>query len=306
MVQSSKSVEEYRRQILDLVGDSDFYDYNRLKHVVPPIPRMLAELKNLRKLGLEHTYDSFYTLNSNGLRSDEFISDHNGKHILFAGCSNTYGQGIPAELVWANKLYKKISETEKVSGYFNIGFIGATTIEVIMQTYLYIEKYGAPDVIFALLPDTHREITKVFKWQFLKEMMDQHGKTAQVKISEYLNADHINLVAIFMYNNFYKFCKENGIKLYSLSWAGPAKDDKLKTYTYEVDPRDHMHGLHEFEWDDLYAHAFEWKDNNKDSIYADFNLIALDDDHYGIGIHDFWYTFMYNKYLEDTKGENNG
>ena len=51
-----------------------------------------------------------YNLNSDNFRSDEFIKKHKNKHILFAGCSNTFGEGVEYEKTWAYRLYKEISK----------------------------------------------------------------------------------------------------------------------------------------------------------------------------------------------------
>lgn len=48
-----------------------------------------------------------YNLNSDNFRSDEFIKKHKNKHILFAGCSNTFGEGVEYEKTWAYRLYKE-------------------------------------------------------------------------------------------------------------------------------------------------------------------------------------------------------
>jgi hypothetical protein len=301
-----ETAQEYRDDMILRVGDSDFYDNTKLKFVIPPIHKMEYELANLKKLGLEDTYLEFYKLNSSGLRSNDFTTDHDGKHVLFAGCSNTYGQGVPEEYTWTRKLYMKMIEQEKLSGYYNVGFIAATNIEIVMQVMLYIEKYGKPDYIFLGLPDTYREFGKMFRSDFFDEAEEKFGVKDYVGMEKYINTDHLNLISIFVYNQFYRYCQENNIKLFSFCWAGKAKDDQLAQKLYDIEPRNQFMGLHEFEWNDLYEHAYEYQNNNKDSVYKDFMLTALDDEHYGIAVHDFWYNFMYKKYLEDTLGEKNG
>lgn len=98
-----------------------------------------------------------YNLNSEGLRSDNFKTFHDKKHILFAGCSNTFGVGTDYEKTWAYMLYQDILKNEELDGYYNVGTNGSTIIEIIFQVCKYIEKYGAPDTIFLLLPEIERD-----------------------------------------------------------------------------------------------------------------------------------------------------
>ena len=103
----------------------------------------------------EYPEDSFKP-NSDNYRCDEFTDKHDGKHILFSGCSVTYGQGLYTSETWSNILYKKISETEKLSGYFNLGTPGRGINDIVASIFKYCDRYGNPDAIFIDLPDTGR------------------------------------------------------------------------------------------------------------------------------------------------------
>ena len=83
--------------------------------------------------------------NSLGFRSDEFIKNHNGTHILFAGDCNTMGEGLLMEEVWSNIVYKKISENTKCSGYFNIGVTGSPIYTIVSNIIKYCKNFGNPD-----------------------------------------------------------------------------------------------------------------------------------------------------------------
>ena len=115
------------------------------------------------RMGIPEDLSHSYKYNSKGFRSDEFknIGEvHDGKHILFAGCSETEGVGNKLENIWANILYKKISEEEKCSGFFSIGSKGFS-IDLIFDQFLsYVEKYGKPDVLFINFPD----VFKFYVW----------------------------------------------------------------------------------------------------------------------------------------------
>lgn len=106
--------------------------------------------------GIQEDNEILYIMNNCGHRSDDFIQNHDGLHILFAGCSVTFGEGLPYMSNWSGKLYNKISKQIKTSGYFSLSFLGGDTTLIIANIYKYILKYGKPDIIFMQVPDTNR------------------------------------------------------------------------------------------------------------------------------------------------------
>ena len=55
-----------------------------------------------------------YRLNSNGFRSDHFKKlDTSNINILFAGCSFTFGEGLPEEYTWPRLLENNIKHKTK-------------------------------------------------------------------------------------------------------------------------------------------------------------------------------------------------
>jgi hypothetical protein len=101
-----------------------------------------------------------YYFNSLGYRSDEFTKFHDGEHILFAGCSETEGMGGALESCWSYMVYKKLSETKKISGFFNLSKGGWGHDVIISNIMQYISAYGKPNKIYMLLP----ELARSFKW----------------------------------------------------------------------------------------------------------------------------------------------
>jgi hypothetical protein len=59
---------------------------------------------DFRKNYPESMLDDF---NSFGFRCDNFIDTHNGKHILFMGCSETQGSNHGLDEAWAYKNKRK-------------------------------------------------------------------------------------------------------------------------------------------------------------------------------------------------------
>jgi hypothetical protein len=101
-----------------------------------------------------------YYFNSLGYRSDEFTKSHDGEHVLFAGCSETEGMGGNLESLWAHMVYKKLSETTKLSGFFNLSRAGWGHDVIIANIIQYINVYGKPNKIYMLLPELSRD----FQW----------------------------------------------------------------------------------------------------------------------------------------------
>jgi hypothetical protein len=106
-----------------------------------------------------------YYFNSLGYRSDEFIKFHDGEHILFTGCSETEGMGGNLDSCWSYMTYKKLSETKKISGFFNLSRGGWGHDVIIPNIIQYISAYGKPNKIYMLLPELSRD----FKWLGIDE-----------------------------------------------------------------------------------------------------------------------------------------
>jgi hypothetical protein len=90
-----------------------------------------------------------YILNSFDFRSIEFSNDP--VEILFGGCSNTFGAGVPENGTWTSILAK-----EKV--YVNLGTCGASIELIINNLSTYLDNYPKPKNIICLFPDLLRTI----------------------------------------------------------------------------------------------------------------------------------------------------
>jgi hypothetical protein len=227
--------------------------------------------KELQKYDMT-IYDLYKKRNSNGLRSDEFKKDHSGLHVLFAGCSITFGDAMFLEETWSYKTHQMIERETKTSGYFNIGMNGATVLEVLGQTFKYIVKYGNPDVIFLNLPDLNRE----------------RGYESEGHVV------NINILPPYMMLSHY--CAQNNIKLISFSWDARVNDGAPEqVYEYE-DPRLKFDNFYTFDYDERYLHMYNYIKNNQDSPYIEHMLKGLDYVHPGVAEHDFYAHFAFNLY----------
>jgi hypothetical protein len=209
-----------------------------------------------------YSYKDFYKLNKYGFRSDEFTTDHDGKHIVFAGCSYTYGDSVFLEDSWTHKLYLDIAKKEKLSGYFNLGNPGASTKQAIEQIFFYIELFGNPDVIFLLMPNPERDFHK-------NSYEDLFSSTSKL-------IEH---------------CQNNNIKLFLSSW------DLREHWDENEDPKPKILGYSKMDIDKMSSHVAEFCENNKEHDLSNFLLYAFDLEHPGIALHDYYKKFFYDLYL---------
>jgi hypothetical protein len=147
-----------------------------------------------------------YKTNNYGHRSENFTNIHNGKHFLFAGCSFTFGEGLRYKENWSGKLYEMLSKKYKTDEYFSLGFLNGVTSNIIYNIIIYCEKFGSPDVIFCLFPESVRKISYEDKDFFIKYKHDDY---------------HLNLGRLDCFYSIYfleQYCKAKNIKLLWSTW----------------------------------------------------------------------------------------
>lgn len=88
--------------------------------------------------------DTEYVLNSAGLRGPELDGSAD---IVALGCSQTFGQGVPEQDTWPNKLAKATNMS-----YVNLAVPSESSYGMLTQALAYIEQYGKPKVFAALFP----------------------------------------------------------------------------------------------------------------------------------------------------------
>lgn len=94
-----------------------------------------------------------YRINSHGYRSPEFEKN---KKIIFAGCSQTFGQGLPENEIWPVRLSKKISKIDFDVDCVNLAAPGGSIQSITNDVLHYIRVYGKPEKIFIAYPDMSR------------------------------------------------------------------------------------------------------------------------------------------------------
>ena len=58
-------------------------------------------------------------MNNLNFRSENFVNNHKDFHVIFSGCSQTFGTGLLEEELWAKNLYTLLNNKTQCSGYFN-------------------------------------------------------------------------------------------------------------------------------------------------------------------------------------------
>jgi len=172
-----------------------------------------------------------YNLNDYFYRSDQFAKDHKGMHLLFNGCSQTFGDGNALEDTWSKIVYNYINDKIDCSGYFNIAFGGNNNFSIIKNTINYINEYGKPDIIVL-------NLTECWRGYGLSPINSKGGPGLPERNSkEFLHNEKFNYIQLEetaknkiimesmtmycfdMIKLFTEYCKTNNIKLIMFSWA---------------------------------------------------------------------------------------
>jgi hypothetical protein len=174
-----------------------------------------------------------YRINSNGFRSDHFEKlDNSNINILVAGCSFTFGEGLPEEYTWPRLLEKKIKDkTKKNIKTYNIGYMGNSILNILSLIKSFINEHGKPDFIFMCLPDLTRDVAfcqvegryknlitlKAYiedKKKFKTEFKYMDNFVYETNIYQTMNELHM----------FEMLCDFAGIKLIWTNWWKPDTD----------------------------------------------------------------------------------
>lgn len=91
-----------------------------------------------RKLEINYEHNKF------GHRCNSAESIDLNNYILFAGCSHTYGVGLPLELTYAYKLSKYLQ-----ADYYNLSVGGADNYTIFNNLYYWGLKYPKPKLVIA-------------------------------------------------------------------------------------------------------------------------------------------------------------
>lgn len=232
-------------------------------------------------------YDTKYWHDFNVLkfRSEEFKKIHDGKHILFMGCSETEGSNHGLDETWAFILYNKIKLNEKLSGYFNISKIGVGIDLQILNLLEYIDKFSKPDEIFFLVPETIRSFNTVKNENLNIEInyTNFHGREDEYE-TEIISDTHLKNIIFLRFLE--SFCKNSNIKLIWSTW-----NPELENVFLQLNFENYLNLNCNF-MDEIIKKNFElYADQNKS---VEYNLMKKDG-HKGLFFHNYWATMFYNR-----------
>ena len=256
-----------------IINDRDsMFNINRF--IFNPLTMPLWDDKFLYK---EIYHNEF---NSNNFRCDEFIKNHNGKHILFMGCSETQGCNDGLDDTWSYILYKKISSLEKTSGYFNIALCGSSIFLQISIFLNYIEKFGIPDEIYFLTPGTDRNLI------FVNDKIDHRSFfSEEYETTEKLTNSFIS--SIMYLKMFESICKILNIKMIWSTWSS-FEEDFFSRFPFMNFFSLELKNIH----NEIPKYVMKHFDEN-DSMNN--NLFKSDKGHRGKAFHKGWAEIFYDK-----------
>lgn len=216
---------------------------------------------------------------------------------MFAGCSETVGEGSIINDSWSHMLYNKILKSSKCSGFFSLGIGGGSWIDICSLIMQYIDKYGCPDYIFINFPNIGRYLQYIDKNNYNVEKNGVYRYALYYK-DDVSNIKHIKKIGTtnfslteqdYIYFSLYirlfeNFCKEKNIKLFWGTWS--------KDLIEQID-RGFVN----------YKNFIRIHPNNNELAelcLSNKNLnLEKPDGHYGTAYHTHWSNVFYDKY----KGE---
>lgn len=97
---------------------------------------------------VEYDITQEYRINKSGYRGPELSE---GIDMVVAGCSFTYGMGVPENGTWGSILANSLGMS-----YNNISQNGASIPWIVRQLFAYFKEYGNPKVLVCLFPNLTR------------------------------------------------------------------------------------------------------------------------------------------------------
>ncbi len=191
---------------------------NKLK-VVNSLETDFPPHRYVYHIGSEYYSPDLYTYmhNSRGFRSVEFSSKNS---ILTAGCSYTYGSGLPFEYIWPQLLQKKILDKQVA----NLSYPGASIEQLIYYLFQYFKQIGNPEMIICNFPDFFRFNTVTKDLYLIQYYTNIHENTYYTKEFKKSIKESFGSEASGLYTNVQlilmleQYCESNNIKLIWSTW----------------------------------------------------------------------------------------
>lgn len=252
-----------------------------------------------------------YRLNKQLFRSQHFKQlDESNINILYAGCSITYGDGLPEELIWSGMLTSKLKDFYIKNNVesFNVASSGLAIDNIINNIYKFIHLYGKPTYLFMLLPDLGRQTYFVKKdKKYMPVHLSVNIFDAPAETGKHLHTFSIEDSMFYNFSLIHQleiFCKMVDIKLVWSFWAQEEylyyKKESFDSIFYEKldkdgDPFKSKHVLGRG------GPLENGKYENKNKL--PFWLIAQDNSHPGTAYHEMKSNEFFNEVI--ARYENN-
>lgn len=226
------------------------------------------------KIFIDNSFKN-YKVNTYGYRCDEFTENHEGKHVLFTGCSITFGEGIPdLEDTWAKKIFNVYKAIGKVSGFYNIAVPGTGIQFQVINLFRYFSRYGNPEVLFFNISEYHRGY--VIGPETNKIINGFYSDPVTWRIMEKINYEYYFMLE--------QYCKSNNIKLISWTW------DFIRHKNQRADKKTTQEVFTDFNFPTFYKidpnkftdKALMYAENNPNK---DFLMLGSDGQHLGVAYH---------------------
>lgn len=144
-----------------LYNSMEFLVLKNREHLLPNLTVDFTPFEMFLQESEKIELDFSYQLNNFGHRSDDFEEDSN--YLLFAGCSFTFGEGLPYKQNWSGLIHEKITEQDSSISfkYYSLGYCGGSVEDICKNIISYINSFGEPKTIFALFPEFSRKSTLI-------------------------------------------------------------------------------------------------------------------------------------------------
>lgn len=171
-----------------------------------------------------------YELNSFGYRSQEFKK----VPLITAGCSITYGVGVPIEAAWPDLVSNSLNLE-----HVNLAVPGWSAQAIVDNLFKYFYKYGNPEVLIVMFPDFNRLMyvsqrdyavipphtdnqtpLKINHCQLPDVSVEDRPKYSKTphKILDFIVPGYGLLQAFKAINTLITYCKSSNIKLIWSTW----------------------------------------------------------------------------------------
>lgn len=309
---SDKKIDNYILDKIFIFNDllNDDFDLDwQIVEKVKTCTILPQERRHIESVSPSLVFDDgkvIYNFNDDFFRSDNFTKIHDGEHILFSGCSETEGAGGNIEDTWSKILYDKISKTKKCSGFFNLARSGWGYQRIIDNCLIYFKKYGYPNTLFIMLPNSGRNFyyqdkdTTKPSWgykvslpksyledkRYKKSLTETQKKFADITVShqQYLE-NFVNF--LYTWKIFVNFCKEKNIRLIFSTWDIIDNENLSKLNIFDEYFSTRTPDIYDFS-----KKYFE----NKDPLPEDYRKR---DGHHGVMTHTFWAEKFYKEYIDE-------